>query len=97
MSKFVETGKGFESRMTGRNRSILIRLRLKGQLSVQEIAKEMKISEKTVLTELKFMESKGFVKQVGGSSKVVEVKQPKKEVKVVEKRKGALDRWVDVV
>jgi predicted transcriptional regulator len=81
--------------MSARNRRIVAMANMEGHVKVTEVAKKLNISESTALVELRHLEALGFVKEVGHGERIFE--RRKKEVKVTEKKKGALDRWVNVV
>jgi len=93
-AKFTATEKLPTSAMTARARRIATLARL-DQVTAVGIAKQLGISESTALVELRELERKGLLMEVGLSGQKLE--RRKKEVKVTEKKKGALDRWVNVV
>jgi len=82
--------------LSARNRRIVTMANMEGHVKVTEVAKRLGISESTALVELRFLESAGYVKEVGHGERVFE--RRKKEAKKTDaKTKGLLDKWVNVI
>lgn len=60
---YADIGKTVD-RITTRNRRIITMLKLEGRMSSREIANRLGLKESTIKTELKYLEKKGFVKEV---------------------------------
>jgi len=64
-SYFTSTERLPDRPISARNRRILTILKLEGATSVSELAKRLHLPEKTVEVELKYLQKKGLVRQVG--------------------------------